>query len=302
MADTKRIGILTLAFGDIRFINMARTLSRSLMLHCPSLPKAIVTDADDPCLRKLYDVIIPLNRDYGDGMNQKLHLMDYTPFDETIYIDVDSIVIRDIRWLQGLFRHVSFGVIGDNITHGDMSLWCGMDAEKVGLTFLPRFNGGVYFFRKGEVADKIICKARQFSLRYDALKLNKFRGGVNDEILISLALSSFGIRALEDKGKVMRTLLGIRGPLHVDVLRGHCSFNKRGTDVQPAILHFTATCANGFHYKRESLKLFLCCKIGFKKRKIIATVVNIAMNPLYAVISFVRSKIMPVLRPVSHGR
>src|ERR1700722_13670189 len=47
-------GILTLAFGKPKFIEMAKALAWSLNLHAPAIPRAIVTDSNDAELAQLF--------------------------------------------------------------------------------------------------------------------------------------------------------------------------------------------------------------------------------------------------------
>ena len=58
-----------------------------------------------------------------------------------------------------------------------------------------------------------------------------------------------------DQGHFMRTLFGLKGPLHLDVHGGGASFKKSGETVTPTIVHFASW--GIFHpaYARECLKL-----------------------------------------------
>ena len=57
-------GVIVTAYGARYYIEMAKTLARSLRLHSPLIPRAIVTDnLDDKELRELFDYIVPLKKD-----------------------------------------------------------------------------------------------------------------------------------------------------------------------------------------------------------------------------------------------
>lgn len=98
-------GILTLAYGAKRYVNMAKVLARSLMLYNND-PRALVTDSNDPELRELYYILVPLNSIFGTGVRQKLHLDSYSPCEETLFIDSGCIVVRPISELWSFFSEV----------------------------------------------------------------------------------------------------------------------------------------------------------------------------------------------------
>src|SRR4051794_25522500 len=60
-------GVLTVAFGSSRYTRMARILADSLELHCPDLPRALVTDSQDRRLLDRYDVCVPYDEPWGRG-------------------------------------------------------------------------------------------------------------------------------------------------------------------------------------------------------------------------------------------
>jgi hypothetical protein len=92
----------------------------------------------------------------------------------------------------------------------------------------------------------------------------------------------------------MRTPIGIRGPLAIDVLAGWCRFNKQGTVVEPAVVHFCGWRASGFHYRREHLKLMLAARTRLPA-PVISRVVNAVCNPPYVIAA---ALCRPVLRLV----
>lgn len=257
-----RRGIITMAYGSQRYIRMAKALGRSLKLHNGKIPRAIVTDSDDTELKQLYDICIPLKLELGMGVKQKLYLNYYSPFEETLYIDSDCIVVKNIENLWELFPNVSFGVVGKNIQQGKVfgELLDILEARSVfGVDSIPVFNGGLYYFNKTDEADKVFRQAITLMEDYEKLGIKSFRGGVADEPLFGLSLALSGIDAIDDKGISMRSTIKMVGWLKVDVLKGLCSFNKEGKHVSPAIVHFADnTCL--YEYKREQLKLFLVGK------------------------------------------
>src|ERR1700749_1001205 len=108
-------GILTIAQGKKQYIDLAKSLAISLNIHNPGLKKALVTDSDDPELKELYDMVIMADNSIGIGFLQKLYIRDYTPFDETLFIDVDCLCVKSIDFLWGPFNKCDVSVIGRKV-------------------------------------------------------------------------------------------------------------------------------------------------------------------------------------------
>ena len=274
-------GIVTLAHGHRRYIGMAKTLGRTLRLHCDHIPRAVITDADDPELDRLYHIRIPFRPELGTGMEQKLSLDRYSPFEQTLFIDSDCLVVRDIDTLWALFSDVPVGVIGSPMCDG---YWFG-DVAKICAHFhvasIPRFNSGLLYFDASDQAAALFASAREIMARYEELGFTPMlRGSRNDEPVLAFALAIHGVPGIQDGGVGMRTPIGLRGPLAIDVLRGYCRFNKDGALVEPAIAHFCGWRARAFHYRRERLKLALAARCSLP-RPLISVAVNALADPPY---------------------
>jgi hypothetical protein len=306
MKKTQR-GVLTMAYGKNYYIRMAKTLAKSLKLHSDQTARAIVTDSDDPELRQLYDVCIPLRREWGSGLKQKLYLDKYTCFEETLFVDSDSIVFKDVERLWEFFSNVSFGVEGVQAREGK-AFWNLMDISKtislLNLNSIPLFNGGMYHFKNDDTAAEVFRKAREVATDYERFDLGeKF---ITEEPVFAIALASSGIDAVSDEmGLTMRTPYKMIGNINVDVLKGVASFNKNGRHVSPAIVHFAGN-ACPFEYKRERLKLDLASKLSVANHDKISFLVNLGFSciyPAHAGYSFIRNAssnevVRRLLRPI----
>lgn len=259
--NTLEKGIITFAYGKPKFIDMAKTLARSLRLHSPNLPCAIVTDCqDDPELNELFDYLIPFQPGYGGNMKQKLYLDVYSPFQKSLYIDSDSIIVRDINFIFDTFQDRSFSLPGSRyLTFGEQDPYM-KDLDFIlnhfGLTKLPKFNGGLYYFDKSETTQSIFETARNILANWEELGFNVWRGdGPCDEPIVAIAMTLHNQTMFSDSGSMMRTPLGIRGSLDVDVINSKCTFQKNGQIVSPAIVHFAGDWLKHPVYAREALKL-----------------------------------------------
>lgn len=235
-------GFITMAYGPDRYMRQAETLARSLRLHMPGIPLALVTDRTDP--GDLFDVVVPMLPFSNAGTLHKISLYDYSPFEETLFIDSDCVVVRPFHeQLSAISRHDFAPVVNKCLKAGEQDLWLedvGKALQAVGGTCFPKFNGGVYFFRKGDEAASIFRGAHDILSRAAELGVKDFdRAGPGDETLIGLAMAQHGgLKLYDDHGTLMRTPLNTTGPVEVSVLTGECSFVKQGRRVSPAIVHF----------------------------------------------------------------
>ena len=195
-------GIITIAQGKKRYIDMAVNLAISLKRVSPEIPLAVITDSTDEALRKYFDVIIPVDPAYGIGLVQKLHIYDYSCFEETLFIDADCLAVRPVEFLFDAFKDEEVCCIGHRRTGNKMF---GMDVTdlmaRFELPYLIGHNGGVYYFKKGPAAKAIFDKAIELLPDYDKIGIERLRGSINEEPLLALAMSMAGISPFDDKGE-----------------------------------------------------------------------------------------------------
>ena len=281
---------------------MAQRLAWSLDVHAPELPRAVITDARTTALSRCFDHLIDLRPGARGPLEERFHFDSYSPFTETLYIDADSLVVGRLDDVWALMRQVPFGVAGHQITAGK---WYGDVAQMtaaVGANSLPKFNGGLYYFDRSTVADTVFASARDLMRRYGELGLADHALGHSDEPVLAMALAKHAIEAVDDGGTTMRTPIGIRGDLDIDVLRGYCSFDKEGQQVKPRIVHFAGSWTRGFRYRRESLKLTLHRRLPFVPARMISAGVNTTTNVPYEVSAFLTQPLRPWVRKLRQAR
>jgi hypothetical protein len=235
-------GIATIAIGHERYARQAEILSLSLRKNMPDVPLAIVTDCSR--LSTIADFVIPPLTGVPAGVLQKAYLDRYTPFAETLFIDSDCIVTRPFFDELKEIRRFDFTPAMEKNTPPNGTdeyiedLYAALTL--VGGKEFPKFNGGVYFFREGELASSVFSNAREIHGRYREFGIKAFdKSGPGEETVFALALAKLGVTDLyHDGGRLMRTPTGLKGKIRIDPLGGGCSFERYDGTVSPAICHF----------------------------------------------------------------
>lgn len=252
-------GVLTMAYGHPRFIEQAKDLGLSLRLHAPDLPRAIVTDSMDAELRSIFTDVIPLQPEYGSGVGQKLYLDRYSPYETTLFIDSDCLVLGSLLAFWAAFQGRYFGVPGYRHLHrGDKDPYMDVDhvLDRFGVTALPKFNGGTYYFTRSAEATRFFETARHLMDQWRELRLAPFRrNGPNDEAVYSIAMAIHGMSPTYMANGGMWTPTGYRGRLRLDGIAGTCSFEKEGQIRTPEIIHFPGEYAYCYPYARERVRI-----------------------------------------------
>lgn len=283
-------GVLVMGYGPKKFVHMAKVLGRSLKLHCDHLPRAVVTDSDDPELRKLFPIQVPFRPEWGTGFMQKTFLNDYSPFEETLYIDSDCLVVRPFEQVWDMFKGSPFGVVSVPQTEGDCAFHPRVEEllRKLERPSLPIFNGGLYYFRNAPESDAIFKTAREVMRDFDNWGLKRLGTALNDEAAFAVSLAKHRVPTVPDDGSVMRYTYYFFGRMVIDTLRGKSRFLCRylNKQVEPAIVHLLAPLCESFVYRREAVKL-RAATLGVPPW--LASVgVNAVMNPPYAVYAMFR--------------
>jgi hypothetical protein len=102
-------GVLLIALGP-KYSELAFNLTKSIKKHNEGLPVAVITDCTYPEIIEAFDhVIRPKPIDYTEEMvfnpfKLKTFMYDLSPFEKTIYLDVDAICLGDISELFSKFQ------------------------------------------------------------------------------------------------------------------------------------------------------------------------------------------------------
>jgi hypothetical protein len=253
------LGFMTIAMGHEKYIEQARILSLSLRRNMPEIPLAIVTDCQN--LAASADIIIPAASEIPVGVMQKVFLDEYTPFNETLFIDSDCVVTRPFLKELEQIRKFEFTPAMEKFTpaNGQDEYIDSLPAtlKLIGGDKFPKFNGGIYFFKDGELSSLVFRTAREIHRNYRRYGIRAFdKSGPGEETVFALALSKLGLFDLyHDEGNLMRTPTGLKGKIFIDPLGGGCTFERYDGVVCPAICHFAGPYLLSVEYRLAAYSL-----------------------------------------------
>jgi hypothetical protein len=154
-------GILLIGLG-VEYTKLAYNLTKSIKKHNPDLPICCLTDITNPELLDVFDKVIkPAPFHYlEDGIvfnpfKLKTYIYDYSPFQETIYLDVDAVCLKDISSLFSNFKIQEVGRFSKETISESDCVWFKKDIDIFSLYNLendyPEYNSSFVSFNKSSI-------------------------------------------------------------------------------------------------------------------------------------------------------
>ena len=192
-------GFITIATGNEDYYKLAYNLLMSYKkIGKGKYSFAILCDRENS-YTKVFDKVIILNNPTNTYMD-KITLLNYIPYDETIFIDADSLVYNDIDYFFDYFKKVDiFSAFGKDVSDSPEEGWFlaeDMDNYKDKINYVPSFHGGVMFFRKSprlkEMYD-ICCDIKNKYKNY----VFKYFSNPADEPCYAVAMSVLNFKPID---------------------------------------------------------------------------------------------------------
>ena len=256
-------GFVTVATGKY-YCWLAESLIMSYRLFSDTkYPMYVITDREgEKRLKKLFDgVIVMENPTYS--FLDKIRVYDNTVFEETIFLDADMHITKDISFLFDAFEENGseisclgeFRAITDEVRPNHFGQAA---VERFHLDKYIAFNGGVYYFKKSEKAQECMHFIQNELLpNYDEYELKYFGVGKKaDEPLIGLAmlLRRFSPLCLI-QGAVMCLVGEGMDSLSWNFKQKEASFIWYGKKVAPPMVHYATWCTYKFKYIKYNIKV-----------------------------------------------
>lgn len=199
-------GILLIGIGDY-YQKIAYNLLKSIRKHSPTIKVAIITDDDSTYFLSEFDYVIEPNlRHYLEDsrinpFKLKTFINEYTPFEHTMYLDVDAICLRKIDELfdfDFLIQEVA------RYTYETADKCAMVWVKKAGLTLknvydayklehsteYPEYNSSIIIFKKEH--DNYF-KQVQKNYHDRRISWKDIGGRYPDELAFNLASAQLGI-------------------------------------------------------------------------------------------------------------
>lgn len=244
-------GIITISIGDSFYNSLAADLARSLEVHCPDIPRAIITNrTDSPELSRLYQHLIQPVDEESYAFSHKLLLNDYSPFEETLYIDADSLVFRDLGFIWEQYKDQSVGFQGRVSREGE---WYKQDMAqliaKLDLSCMVQIQTGLLYFDKSDKSEEFFAIARDTYPKLPELGFriweHRAKDAMSDEPAFGISASKLGLMPAKDPSRLMGFPMGITSKLEIDVIAGNCQLTsgpgyylESETKMKPSVFHF----------------------------------------------------------------
>ena len=233
-------GFVTIATGKENYYKTAQTLMLSYKQTSENpLPFALICDAENKYTAEFDDVVILPNatRSYLD----KMELLKVCPYDETIFIDSDCIAFGDLNHYWSYFENATdFSCFGAVLSMDAKNGWFWKDsigdyAEKI--SFIPRFHGGIYFVRKGEVCNKIYDTCMDVRANWSKYRFASFNRPA-DEPIIALAMTVQNCRPVQQGGECYAFLP--RRKVSANYYKKKCVSKRDGKRQNILLVHYTS--------------------------------------------------------------
>lgn len=193
-----------MAFGKPIFVEFAFNLALSIRTYCPNYKIQLI---HDDYIKELgdranfFDILTPIDRaDFWDGKRiqagvAKCNLYKYLHFEETLYLDVDGLVLKDITQL--FEQEQDFKIQAD----GMHWLNSNSQVERYGVNEAIGSNSSVMFIRKGDTAKALFDEAlKAINEPIDDIR-NGWFGMHPDELYLGIAMAKLGLKDVYFKGK-----------------------------------------------------------------------------------------------------
>jgi hypothetical protein len=208
-------GILILSLGSPEYGKMAYTLAMSLRFgsNIPislAYTKSAITHISNKL--HFFDKLIEVPEEYytrkvyKEYIKAKTHICDLSPYDETLYLDADTIwlpkrpvdnVFEDLKGEELAIQCKGFTKIGEH--HVNKNYWCDLNEYKkvYGMDTFYNFASEFIYFKKTKAVKKFF---KDSSKIYDNLKIGYtvFSGGIPDELIFNISMAQNNMKPFKE--------------------------------------------------------------------------------------------------------
>ena len=240
-------GFITIATGAEHYYKLARQLLRSFRCRSDgTVPFALICDRENEYTSE-FDHVIILEHPCCSYLD-KLLIYRYSPFEETIFIDADSLVMKDpsVMWedFSGGSPVSCYGKTYPIGSDGGWFRWENTGKWKNQIRYQIDLHGGTYYFRRGMESEQFFDLAITLAQEYDSYDFKDFVQPA-DEPVMALTMAIHGCLPSEKKGRVA-FLNSLYGRLS---LSDHGELYQDGRPCDAIICHFATRNTRCYLYR-----------------------------------------------------
>lgn len=253
-------GFITIATGKKYYSYLAANLLLSYHYHTKApMPFAIITEEENEYTALFDDVIVVKNakRSFMD----KFLLLNLCPYDETIFLDADSLAYGDLNLWWPLFEGATDfsgvgGILPLSDKGGGMYDIDGIGSYAARINYKVWIHAGVLFIRKSPTLKKLYDDCMDILSNYKQLKYLRCSGSY-DEVSLGIAMPMNNMNPVEEPDDLLAFIPCCKS-VDVDILLGKLSYVKiNGIEIKDngKLLHFTNRETHAPLYKYEVKRL-----------------------------------------------
>lgn len=184
-----RRGFVTVATGDERYYRLAANLLLSYKKRGKGEYLFVLICDRENLYSAMFDQVV-VTKDIRKSTVDKL-LIRYSPFDESIFIDADTLILWNIDDLWNIFENQDeVSAFGHALPLDSQEGWFtyeGSGKYKSQIKYLITMNGGIYYFRKSQKSDQVFSQALDLIKDYSFIDF-KYFSQPQDEPLMAMAM------------------------------------------------------------------------------------------------------------------
>lgn len=247
-------GFITIATGKEEYYQLAYNLLRSYHMFCDQvLPFAILCDRENEYTQAFDDVIV-----FPGGATcsylDKLDLGNYLPYEETIFIDSDCLAYGNLNQLFDYFKNADdFSCFGRVLPLDDKTGWfeyenLGILKEKV--NYVVGLHGGIYYMRRGAVAERVFEAAKEFIPDYASFRFKGKFDTPGDEPLVALSMACHGCRPVPFAREAICCYWEYENDMRIDISRPSAQI-LREPSGSTILVHWGTRFTRELEYKKQ---------------------------------------------------
>lgn len=274
-------GFCTIATGDYKYSKLAYNLLMSYRRFTEKKYRfAVITDKTNELLENFDDVVV-INES-SESFLDKLLLFQLCPYDETIFIDADSLAYGDLDRIFDYFKDADdISCLGEIFPLNSKNAWFRIeDVEdyRDRIEYTVWLHGGIYFIRKNEKMYDFFNTCQDIAKNYKKFFFRfKYLTEPADEPIVALAMAIHKYHPIKERPEIMAFYRDSKIK-KIDIISGKLSYTvKSGSTDKGLLVHWATSNTKRALYcieekklewilkkKKETVKLFFIINMRFR--------------------------------------